>query len=158
VPIEPDEQQFSEVAGVAGTDADQPIVMLNLNRYRDRAEYAQEVPGGMPADVSGHEAYLRYGVVAVAALARVGGKVLWQADAKLTVVGDDSDRYDEVVAVWYPSLAAFVALATDAEILAARAHRAAGLERAALIACESGAEAALFAPDFGDVGGGSNGA
>jgi hypothetical protein len=62
------------------------------------------------------------------------------------VVGDQTDSYDEVVAVWYPSLAAFVALATDQEILTARAHRAAGLERAALIACESGAEPVLVAP------------
>ena len=36
-----------------------------------------------------------------------------------------------------------VTLATDQEILAARAHRAAGLERAALIACASGAEPVL---------------
>jgi hypothetical protein len=40
-------------------------------------------------------------------------------------------------------VAAFVALATDPELLAARAHRVAGLERAALIGCESGAEPVL---------------
>jgi uncharacterized protein (DUF1330 family) len=146
MPIEPDEQQFADVVGIAGTQGDGPIVMLNLNRYRERAQYEGEVPGGLAAAVSGHEAYLRYGVVALAVLARVGGTILWQADARLTVVGDETDRYDEVVAVWYPSLAAFVALATDQEILAARAHRAAGLERAMLIACESGAEPVLVAP------------
>ena len=147
MPIEPDEQQFTEVAGVTGTDADGPVVMLNLNRYRERAAYEADVPGGLPADVSGHEAYLRYGVVAISVLARLGGKVLWQADARMTVVGDETDRYDEVVAVWYPSLAAFAALATDPEILAARAHRSAGLQRAALIACEASDEAVLAAPD-----------
>ena len=147
MPIEPDEQQLAEVVGIAGGDTDRPVVMLNLNSYRERAAYEEEVPGGLPADVSGHEAYMRYGGVALAVLARLGGKVLWQADARTTVVGDDTDRYDEIVAVWYPSLAAFVALATDPEILAARAHRVAGLERSALIACESGAEPVLPAPD-----------
>jgi uncharacterized protein (DUF1330 family) len=147
MPIEPDEQQFAEVARLVG-EAAGPVVMLNLNRYRERAEYEDEVPGGLSADVSGHEAYLRYGAVAVAVLARLGGRVLWQAESKLTVVGDETDRYDEIVAVWYPSLAAFVALATDPEILAARAHRAAGLERAALIACEAGAEPVLVAPEL----------
>ena len=146
MPIEPDEQQFTEVARLAGGEADGPVVMLNLNRYRERAQYDGEAPGGLPPDVSGHEAYIRYGEVALKVLARLGGRVLWQAESKLTVVGDESDRYDEIVAVWYPSFAAFVALATDAEILAARAHRAAGLERATLIACESGAEPALAAP------------
>jgi uncharacterized protein (DUF1330 family) len=148
MPIEPDEKQFAEIAGLAGAPADGPIVMLNLNRYRERAQYEGDVPAGLDGDVSGHEAYLRYGMVAIAALARVGGAVLWQADAKLTAVGDETDRYDEVVAVWYPSFAAFIKLATDPEILAARAHRSAGLERAALIACESGAEPVLAAPEF----------
>ena len=44
----------------------------------------------------------------------------------MTVIGDESDRYDEIIAVWYPSLAAFSALATDPGILEARAHRLAG--------------------------------
>jgi uncharacterized protein (DUF1330 family) len=121
--------------------------MLNLNRYRERAEYEGEVPGDSSTEVSGREAYLRYAAVAIAVLARLGGRLLWQAESKLTVVGDDTDRYDEVVAVWYPSFAAFVALATDPEILAARAHRGAGLERAALIGCESGPEPVLVAPE-----------
>jgi uncharacterized protein (DUF1330 family) len=146
MPIEPDEQQFAEVAGLASGEADRPVVMLNLNRYRERAEYEDEVPGGLSADVSGREAYNRYGEVAV--LARLGGRVLWHSESKLTVVGDGSDRYDEVLAVWYPSLAAFVALATDPEILAARAHRSAGLEQATLICCESGAEPVLAAPEL----------
>src|SRR5437867_2753962 len=105
MPIEPDEQQFAEVAGVAGGEGDGPVVMLNINRYREGAEYEGEVPGGLPAEVSGREAYLRYGAVAVAVLERLGGRILWQTESKLTVVGDETDRYDEVVAVWYPSLA-----------------------------------------------------
>jgi uncharacterized protein (DUF1330 family) len=139
MPIEPDEQQFAEVAALAGSDADGPVVMLNLNRYHERAAYRDEVPGDTSADVSGHEAYMRYGVVASAVLDRLGGRILWHTESKRTVIGDDTDRYDEVIAVWYPNLAAFVALATDPELLSARAHRIAGLQRAALICCESSA-------------------
>jgi uncharacterized protein (DUF1330 family) len=135
MPIEPDEHQITEVAHLAG-ESDGPVVMLNLNRYRDRAEYEGQVPGGMSPEVSGREAYLRYAAVAIEVLARLGGRVLWQAEAKLTVVGDESDRCDEVVAVWYPSFGAFLELVTDADILAARAHRSAGLERAVLLGCE----------------------
>jgi hypothetical protein len=90
---------------------------------------------------------MRYGVVAAAVLERVGGKILWHADARLTVIGDDADRYDEVIAVWYPSLAAFSALATDPEILEARAHRLDGLERAALICCEPGFQAGALSSE-----------
>jgi uncharacterized protein (DUF1330 family) len=119
MPVEPDARQLTEVAGLAGADGDGPVVMLNLNRYADR------------------EAYGRYGEVALAVLERVGGRILWQADCKQTVIGDASDEYDEVIAVWYPSVAAFTALATDPEIVEAREIRAEALDRAALICCSA---------------------
>jgi uncharacterized protein (DUF1330 family) len=128
VPVEPDEQQLTEVSGIAGTEADAPIVMLNLNRYRDR------------------EAYYRYAAVAATVLERVGGRVLWHTQAQGTVIGNQSDIYDEVIAVWYPSVAAFIALVTDSDLLAARQDRADGLERAALIRCAASAEPVLGGP------------
>ena len=117
--VEPDARQFAEIAARAGGDSDGPVVMLNLNRYRDR------------------DAYLRYGEVAAAVLERVGGRILWHTDADLTVIGGDGDRYDEVIAVWYPSLAAFTELATDPKVLEVREVRAEALERAALICCSA---------------------
>ena len=125
MPVEPDERQLAEVSALAGSADDGPVVMLNLNRYRDR------------------DAYYRYAAVAATVLERVGGRVLWHAQSQGTVIGDQSDLYDEVIAVWYPSHEAFIALATDPEVLAARADRAAGLERAALIRCDAAAEPAL---------------
>jgi uncharacterized protein (DUF1330 family) len=143
MPIEPSQEQLTEIGVIAGGEADGPVVMLNLNRYRDRAAYLGDPPCGRSPDVSGHEAYGRYGEVAQAVLGRVGARILWYAQSESTVIGDESDRYDEVIAVWYPSRSAFLALATAPEIIPALAHRAAGLERAALISCESGPEAAL---------------
>jgi uncharacterized protein (DUF1330 family) len=125
MPVEPDERQLAEVSAVADSGEDGPVVMLNLNRYRDR------------------EAYYRYAAVAATVLERVGGRVLWHTRSPGTVIGDETDLYDEVIAVWYPSHAAFVALATDPQVLTARADRAAGLERAALIRCDAAAEPAL---------------
>jgi uncharacterized protein (DUF1330 family) len=118
-PVDPDERQLTEIAELAATH-DGPIVMLNLNKYRDHAEY------------------MRYGEVALRVLDRIGGRVLWRTDVKQTVIGDESDSYDEVIAVLYPSPAAFLSFATDEEIAAARAHRTSALERAALICCEPG--------------------
>jgi uncharacterized protein (DUF1330 family) len=141
--VEPDGRQFAEVSALAGGEGDGPVVMLNLNRYRERAQYEGDPPGGESADVSGQEAYMRYGAVASAVLQRVGGRVLWHAQASGTVIGGDTEVYDEVIAVWYPSVAAFAALATDSDTLAARAHRLAALERATIIRCESGAEPVL---------------
>ena len=128
MPVEPDLEQFQEMQALAGSPEDGPIVMLNLNRYSDR------------------EAYLRYGAVAARVLDRLGGRILWHAPVQGAVIGEDGDAYDDVIAVWYPSAAAFVALATDPEIMVARADRVEGLERAALLRCESGAEPLLAAP------------
>jgi uncharacterized protein (DUF1330 family) len=141
--IEPDQQQFADVAAIAGADGDGPVVMLNLNRYRDRAAYENGVPGGQPSDVSGQEAYLRYGAVAQSVLDRLGGKILWHTESERTVIGDETDRYDEVIAVWYPNYKAFAALVTDPDLVDALPHRVAALERAAVICCNSGEEAVL---------------
>jgi len=126
--VEPDASQLQEIQALAGSPEDGPFVMLNLNRYRDR------------------DAYARYGAVAMSVLERVGGRILWHAPALSTVVGEDAERYDDVIAVWYPSAAAFVALATAPEIMEVREDRVAGLEQATLLRCESGDEPVLTAP------------
>ncbi len=134
-PISPTVDQIKAAAAVATGDGDGPIVMLNLNRYRDRAAYAGPPPGGGSPDVSGREAYARYSAVALPTLLRVGGQVLWHAQATLTVVGDASDEWHEVIAVQYPSTQAFLDLATDATLGVALAHREAGLARASIVRC-----------------------
>jgi uncharacterized protein (DUF1330 family) len=145
VPVNPSTEQLEALGALAGTAEDGPLVMLNLNRYRQRAAYVVDPPGGAAAQVSGLEAYQRYGMTALKVLARVGGEVLWTTHATMTVVGDDSDSCDEVIAVRYPSAQAFLDLALDPELTAALPHRDAGLERAAIIRCNEGA-APLFEP------------
>src|SRR5262249_12327558 len=55
------EPSDAQLAAIAAHSPDGPIVALNLNRYRARAAYP---PGTPDADVSGREAYMRYGIVA----------------------------------------------------------------------------------------------
>lgn len=138
MPKNPTREQLDAVTAMAGTDADGPLIMLNLNRYRERAAYEGAPPGGGSPEVSGREAYGRYGAVALDVLRREGGEILWATQATLTVVGDQRDDWDEVIAVRYPTLAAFVGLALDPDIDVALAHRDAGLERAAIIRCNDG--------------------
>lgn len=133
--VNPTREQIEAMAAIADGDSDRPLVMLNLNRYRERAAYADTPPDGGSPDVSGREAYERYGAVALRVLERVGGEVMWQAYASMTVIGDDDERWDEVIAVRYPSARAFLDLALDPEIGAAVPHRDAGLEHATLIRC-----------------------
>jgi uncharacterized protein (DUF1330 family) len=123
--VEPNPEQIAEMQAIAGGPDDGPVVMLNLNRYRDSAAYA------------------RYGEVAQRVLDRVGGRILWHASVHGTVIGDREERFDDVIAVWYPSVTAFLRLVADPEILEARTHRLQGLERAAILRCEAAAEPVL---------------
>src|SRR5919199_242323 len=90
--INPTREQIEAVAQIAGTDSGGPLVMLNLNRYRERAAYASAPPGGVGTDVTGREAYERYATTALRVLARVGGDVLWQAHATHNVRGHGRAR------------------------------------------------------------------
>jgi uncharacterized protein (DUF1330 family) len=124
--VSPDPARLATVANSADGS---PVVLLNRNRYRDVAEYGPGHPVGDSA-VSGRDAYLEYGGVAAAAIGHVGGTILWAADAGEVVIGCDHDRYDEIVAVWYPSREAFLGLASYPGYMDALAHRDAALEQA----------------------------
>jgi uncharacterized protein (DUF1330 family) len=118
--IEPTEEMFGELAAIAGGPDDVEFVMLNLNRYRDR------------------DSYQRYAAVAAEVLAEVGGSIVWYTPGDLTVVGEPGERWDEVIAVRYPNISAFLSLASDPRIAEVREDRTAGLEAATLVRCPHG--------------------
>ncbi len=143
--VTPTDEDLAFTAQRAGEDAE-PVVMLNLNRYRERAEYPADTSDAIDTNVSGREAYLRYGVVAFGAIHHVGGEILWATDAAETVIGCDHDDYDEVVAVWYPSRSAFLRLVEFPGYMEAHVHREAAIEQATLIATRGETTARLTHP------------
>jgi uncharacterized protein (DUF1330 family) len=124
----PDPEQLE--AFVAG-EADVPIVMFNLLAYRERAHYEPSVPDG---DVSGREAYQRYGRGIARLLLGVGARPLFLGRAETTLVGAP-ETWDEFAVVEYPSRAAFLGMVTSAAYRAQTHHRDAGLARTELIQC-----------------------
>lgn len=126
--IEPTPAQFERLASV---EDEGPVVMLNLLRFKARAD------GIDAADqITGAEAYARYGAAATRFLARAGGRILWAATAQQSVIGPDAAEWDLVVAVEYPSRASFLRMVSDPEYLEIHRHRAAAVEDSRLIACQ----------------------
>ncbi len=125
--IEPTEQQLRALVDAVD---DGPVVMLNLLRFKERADGIDGAEG-----ISGAEAYGRYGAAVTRFLAQVGGEVLLALSVDAVVVGPEAREWDMALAVRYPSRAAFVAMISDPEYLQIHGHRAAGLADSRLIAC-----------------------
>jgi uncharacterized protein (DUF1330 family) len=105
---------------------DQPVVMLNLLRFKSAATAPD-------TGASGREAYARYGDKMRALVESRGGRILWTGRVDAQVIGDSAD-FDAVALVEYPSRKVFVEIATSPEVAAIGVHRAAGLEGQWLIA------------------------
>jgi uncharacterized protein (DUF1330 family) len=119
---------------------DGAIVMVNLLKYRGRADYE---PGRAEAEegLSGREAYQRYGMTAIKCVAALGGSVVWMGPQALVFIGGPEQEWDDVVCVRYPSRQKFLEMVANPDYLAATYHRDAGLERTALLCCAAGSAA-----------------
>lgn len=118
-----------QIQGLLDLGGDTPIVMLNLLKFRETAEYED---ASEPA-VSGREAYMRYGQPMSAIVQANGGKMLFMAKVDAMAIGVVEEVWDTVALVEYPSRAAFVAIATSPEVQKLGHHRAAGLAGQLLI-------------------------
>ncbi len=125
--IEPTPEQFERLAA---SDDDAPVVMINLLRFKDRAD------GIDAADaISGAEAYARYGAAVLPHLKRVGGRILMALATTESVIGPFDGEWDMVIAAEYPSRKAFLEMTSDPDYLAIHGHRSAALADSRLIAC-----------------------
>lgn len=106
----------------SGAD-DGPFVMVNLLRFRDKADYAD----GSDAHLSGRAAYERYGAEVRRMVEGLGGRVVYSGAVTGLLLGEVEDLWDAVALVEYPSLAAFRAMIRSPEMRAIEHHRVAGL-------------------------------
>ena len=79
-------------------DDDEPVLMLNLNRYTEAAGFPDA------------DEYRQYMARLEHSVSAGGGAVLWRSTVIDAVIGCDHDDYDEILAVWYPSHTAFLDL------------------------------------------------
>lgn len=107
-------------------DPDQPVVMLNLLKYRDVAEDGFGVDG-----LGGREAYEVYGRAFAELNPRFGGQPIWMGKGLNTIIGDDD--WDIVILVRYPTRKQFVDMLSDPDYQKIAPIRAAALADSRLI-------------------------
>lgn len=126
LPSDPARIEAMQAPGPSG-----PIVMVNLLRFRERAVYAD----GSDPELSGREAYERYGRAVAELLPRFGGRALFAGDVSFLALGQVEELWDEIALVEYPDRKALWDMSTSPEWQAIAVHRSAGLAGQLNIEC-----------------------
>ena len=119
--LSPNEEQMK---GFLVGDADTPIHMVNLLKFKEKAEYED----GRETTLTGAEAYAIYGAEVQAHLAKVGGKGIFSGRVSRLMLGEVEDLWDMVAIATYPSKKAMLTMISDPRYAESAKHRTAGLE------------------------------
>ncbi|MCY3586107.1 MAG: DUF1330 domain-containing protein [Acidimicrobiales bacterium] len=102
---------------------DGPIYMVNLLKFRDKAEYED----GRETDLTGFEAYQLYGRAVSRIIQDYGGEIQFAADVTFLSLGQVEELWDEIAIAKYPNRGALLAMSSSQEWQEAAVHRTAGL-------------------------------
>lgn len=109
------------------------LVMLNLLRFRETADYTAS-PELMPEKpISGKEAYERYIEHTLPFLHQSGGEILFMGEGGDFLIGPADEKWDVVLLVKQSSVSSFIAFESDEAYLKGIGHRTAALEDSRLL-------------------------
>ena len=103
---------------------DEPIYMVNLLKFKDKAEY----PDKRETDLSGKEAYAIYSKEVQHHLDKVGAKGIFGAEVKRLMLGEVDELWDSVAIAKYPNRKAMLDMISDPDYIKSAQHRVAGLK------------------------------
>lgn len=109
------------------------VVMLNLLRFRDLADYSANPELAPATPISGAQAYDRYITHAMPYLRQSGGELLFLGEGGAFLIGPEGERWDRAMLVRQSSVQAFMAFAVDEAYLAGTGHRTAAIEDSRLL-------------------------
>jgi len=105
---------------------DQPVVMLNILRFKEKVENGSE---------TGIEAYQRYSKGAIKHLHKTGAKVIWAGQVTSTVIGAKANQPHQILLVEYPTVNHFLGMVLTPEYQELSKDRTLALEYGGLISC-----------------------
>lgn len=114
-------------------EADGPIYMVNLMKYREVADYevAGRAESASNTAISGKEADDRYNPASI--LNEIGASIVYVADVVGNHIGDED--WDRIAIVKYPTRRSFIEMQSRKDFGEKHVHKAAGMLRTALIGC-----------------------
>ena len=116
----PNEEQM---AGFLEGDTETPIKMVNLLKFKDKADYKD----GRQTSLSGKEAYQIYADEVQGHLEKVGGQSIFFGEVQRLMLGEVEELWDWVAIAEYPCRKAMLEMVMDSEYQKSEEHRSAGL-------------------------------
>ena len=117
----PNQEQMD---GFLEGDTDSPISMVNLIKFKEKAEYED----GRDTELSGKEAYTIYAMEVQQHLKKVGAEMVFGGAVSRLMLGEVEDLWDSVAIARYPSRKAMLEMMMDTDYQESEKHRSAGLE------------------------------
>lgn len=115
--------QPEQIAAMQEPGPDGPIYMVNMLKFKERAEYAD----GRETALTGREAYQLYGQAVAGIVPDFGGRIVFVANVTFLALGQVDELWDEIAIVEYPSRRDLVAMSMSDAWRNASVHREAGL-------------------------------
>jgi len=117
----PSEEQMK---GFVDGDIDSPISMVNLLKYKEKAEYED----GRVTELTGKDAYQIYALEVAKLVEKTGGKILFGGEVSRLMLGEVEELWDMIAIAYYPSRKKMLEMMMSPEYAEISIHRTAGLE------------------------------
>ena len=109
------------------------LVMLNLLRFREIADYTAHPELAPPSPISGSSAFDCYIRHTLPILRATGGDLIFLGAGGSFLIGPEDEHWDSVMLVRQQSVAAFLDFAENQAYLAGLGHRTAALQDSRLL-------------------------
>ncbi len=109
------------------------IVMLNLLKFRKKADYTNLEQLKPNKEISGEEAYQLYLEKTLPELKKAGSRIIYYGKSKNFLIGPEAEQWDAILLVEHESVVKFMEFAQNKDYLKNAGHRTAGLEDSRLL-------------------------
>jgi len=109
------------------------VVMLNLLKFKSKADYTGFENLRPDNEISGENAYALYMKHTLLELEKAGGKILFFGESKNFLIGPEHEAWDAILLVEHESVEKFIAFSQNKDYLKNAGHRTATLEDSRLL-------------------------
>ena len=109
------------------------VVMLNLLKFKEKADYTGFESIKPSQEISGEDAYQMYLKNTIPELEKAGSRIIYYGKSNSFLIGPELEKWDVVLIVEHDSVLKFIEFAQNKVYLKNKGHRTAALEDSRLL-------------------------